>query len=160
MSDLHQDFLDAEADHQFAGPLRQLASTLRKLSWKAQGEWVWYMVPRGAMVAMRVNPTTFRKELRIARREISTKSVDRWHLEVATFLDHLDCKHWVCVRDAFEGDGEKVKAWVLYEEPAPSKPKCAECGKECEPSPTFKQHICNQCAVKLGNQEIAGKESA
>lgn len=168
VSDLHQDFLDAEADHQFAGPLRQLASALRKLSWKLKGEWAWYMLPRGAMVAMRVDPRTFKKQLRIARRSVARSSLNRWAVEIETFLKELDCADWVQLEthvDAAARGGEdepvRAKVWVLYEEPAPlgspPKPTCAECGKECEPSPTFKRHICNQCAVKLGNQEVADR---
>lgn len=159
MSDTHPDFLAAEPERQWkGGKLLQLAITARERAWKAKGEWVWWILPHGACVAMRVNPTTFRKELRISRRERPTdeKGWKAWRVEVATFVQYLECKDWTLQGQA-EPDDNETSAWAVFLEPLAVKVEvpCARCGAMIAPEGKYREELCNACAMKAGAEEVA-----
>lgn len=167
---LHPDYLEAPEENRWARPLAELAEALRHGAYAAQGEWFWMMMPRGALVAMRV-PPTFCKELRVARRlrrALTDKTATMWHTEVATFLEHLGCTGWKCTKDVIAGGGPpgevQLLVEVIYQEPAPlgAKPsveKCGGCGTEFEVTPgdrLYRTPTCNRCAMRAGAVENAG----
>lgn len=157
----HPDYELAPEMHRWGRPLAELTEVLRKGAYAAKGDWCWYVMPRGALVAMRV-PPTFRKELRIARRlrkAPTEKSSKLWYDEVQVFLRELGLQSWVCTTDVLEGspteEGIAAKVEVIYTEPAPlgsKAEKCAKCGEPAEKGP-YKEPICQDCATKAGREE-------
>ena len=164
--DLHPDYLAADVVHRWTGQLLQLAITAREKAWKAKGEWVWWVMPRGACVAMRVNPESFIKELRLSRRERPTdeKGWAAWRVEVATFIQHLEASEWRLHKQSDPYDGAPSLEAVFIE-PAPLGSKgpqtvdCAGgCGRKLIPEGIYKEELCNDCATRKGRQESLGED--
>lgn len=163
----HPDFLAAPPEHQWGGSLAELAQRLRDEAWKLRGREVWYVLPRGAVVGMRINEGSFRKELRITRRlrrPWSDKSQALWETELRVFLENLGCTEWRRTKDAIEkiGDGPAtVEAVFIEAAPIGAKTamlKCPRCDKDFEPHPDdklYREAICTPCAQRLGAEEVA-----
>ena len=165
----HPDFDGAPEEARWAGRLPELFQTLRHEAYTLQGEEAWRILPHGALVALRIDPERFVKQLRIARRlrkAFSDKSATMWHTEVRTFLDQFGCKQWICKRDGLiqsdRGPGELPvpdKIETVYEEPGPlgatATPQltCARCFQPFTPGPNdriYQTPICNPCAMQSG----------
>lgn len=89
MSDLHSDFLAAPDEQQWAGPLDALFDKLLAEAYAARGaRWVQRVLPRGAIVQMRIRPEDFRPQLRLCRRDgpLTDTGLEAWSRECATFL--------------------------------------------------------------------------
>lgn len=172
----HPDFDATPEEYRWTGPLPQLAEHLKHGAYEAQGAEAWVVLPGGALVAMRIEPTTFRKQLRIARRlrkPFTDKSAAAWAVERNTFLEQLGCKDWTCRHGAKytppdQANGQPAKIEALYMEPtalgAPTaEVECSRCHNKFTPSPTdkvYREQVCNPCAIKLGAEEAAAKNAA
>ena len=167
MAEPHADFTDADPENQWTGKLHELAVRLRERAWKAKGEWAWFVLPQGALVAMRLNEKAeFRKELRIARREglRDIEAAKKWMNEVRTFQKHLDCESWTPV-EINGNPGGAGPTFIILQEPGPlgSVPrKCERCGDKLEGKrdPAYKTDICTKCATELGTEETAANAAA
>ena len=165
---VHPDFEAAPEDARWAGKLPELFQALRHHAYELKGEEAWRILPGGALVALRIEPETFLKQLRIARRlrkAFSDKSAAAWHTEVRTFLEQFGCKQWVCKRDGII-EGDPVKIETVYEEPGPLGAKdttqliCARCFQPFTPGPNdriYQTPICNPCAMQAGTEFTAAK---
>ena len=120
-------------DRTWTGSLAELRDPLTAEAWRLQGGWAWYLMPRGALVALRVRPEDFRKEFRIARKEAPADeaAAAKWYQEVAVFAKHLGCEGW-------KPTLTPGKAEVFLLEPEPysdvkkhksSEVPCADCGE-------------------------------
>ena len=159
--ELHPDFEGAPEEARWAGPLPKLFEILRHQAYELKGEEAWRILPGGALVALRIVPETFVKQLRIARRlrkAFSDKSAAAWHTEIRTFLDQFGCKQWVCKRDGLI-EGSVMKIETVYEEPGAlgstgtTQLICARCFQPFTPGPNdriYETPICNPCAMQSG----------
>jgi hypothetical protein len=156
----HPHFAAAAPERRWTKSLGELKSTLRQEAFAARGRWVWYVLPHGAFVAMRVNPETMRKELRIGRRThppLGAPPVDeqaraKWALELKTFRSYLGAESWRLVEDNYQSA-------VLVEAARPepqAPPSCARCGRPAEAGP-YKEQLCNACALELGRAESSAR---
>lgn len=172
----HPDFDAAPEEHRWNATLPKLAEHLKHAAYEAKGDEAWVVLPGGALVAMRIEETTFRKQLRIARRltkPFTEKSATAWHKERTTFLEQLGCKDWTCRHGALYTPPDQVtkqpaKIEALYVDPAPlgalkAMLKCHRCGKDFEPAPDdklYRDPTCNPCAITLGAEETAAHNAA
>lgn len=107
MSDvLHPLYEAAPAEHKWRrGSLPALLMTLRRQALaapfdrersKAEKDWQWYVLPKGAVVGYRIREDMDRRaELRIARKEpaATAAAAGKWEREVAIFLKHFEIRH-------------------------------------------------------------------
>ena len=168
----HPDFLAADAGVRWTKPLAELGAFLREKAWKAQGAWVYRILPGGACVAMRVidgGDDAFKRELRVSRREplASHEAMKKWATECRVFRHHLGCENgWTtqllggrAIGDPFQL-GDKTE-WLTREDralgrPVTDKPAliCVKCGRVAEPgSEKYKEILCNKCALELSTKE-------
>ena len=131
---------------------------------KAMGAWVYWLVPGGACVAMRLideGPYASRKELRLSRRGIATPDLALWDAEVTIFQRYLHCVGWT--RDQREMIAEPGAATyravtTVREPPAGGQPTvCARCGTPVVHEPAYAQDLCAACATALGTEEAAAR---
>lgn len=157
MPENHPDFDAAKPGHRWTKGLKDLAAELRHRAYQLKGETAWYILPHGALVSMRVDPKTFTKELRLARK--GTPNTDRswaaWTRECEVFLEYLGAKTWVLqmtrsIPDIAEGGVESIYREILTADK--QHDKCHRCGADCEKGP-YKEATCNRCAMELGAQE-------
>lgn len=171
MSDQHPDFLAADEAHRWTRPLHELAVRLREGAWKLKGGWVYWLLPAGACVAMRVVPggaEAFRKELRLSRRGIQKPDQALWEAEVTIFQRHLGCEDWArSVQLEREVDTPTYRAIASLLEPAPlglkAKPPenvCSRCGKPTPHEPAFHADLCPKCAAELGAEEVTSRQQS
>jgi len=153
MSATHPAFEQAPESHRWAGPLEELWSVLRKEAYRiapdtpaGQERWAWFVLPRGALVALRIRPD-FRKELRIARGE-RPETADAWlrcEREIETFLEHFGGR-WQRV-DEQASRGVAVRFVELYSnEHAVNRARCTACGAETPSTPILSPMLCPDCA--------------
>lgn len=149
MSEQHPDYAAAPADHRWHKSLAQLAVQLRDGAWEKPGAWAWFVLPHGAMVAMRALPDQHR-ELRISRRKGPDNDAAwaKWRQECRTFLRHLGCEVWTECGHLVNEQGV-VRA--LYREPGVS---CAHCGRPAEGG-AYREPLCFSCARLAGDREVA-----
>ena len=164
----HPDFSATAPEHRWTKPLHELAVRLREGAWRARGEWVYWVLPQGACVAMRVHgsgPTSFRKELRLSRRGIRKPDPALWLAEVKTFQKYLGCEGWDvdgCVERSQDDDSYHAMATLL--EPAPlgkgvvpelTPALCSACGANvvAAGSEMFKEPLCTPCATTRGQAD-------
>jgi hypothetical protein len=160
----HPEFEAADESHRWTKPLAELGQVLRDRAWKLEGGWVWFVVPHGALVAMRVVPEgghAFKKQLRIARRGM--KDPKGFEFEVRTFIKHLGLEAWgepeITVDREMDTDTYSGHASLL--EPAAlgaKQAKCARCGKDVVHDAAFKEDLCTACALEKGNEETAARQ--
>lgn len=173
MSD-HPDFVEADEQHRWTRPLVELGAMLRAAAWKAKGQWVTRVLPGGATVAMRMvegGEDAFKREIRITRSAPleNFEQFKKWVAEIKVFRKHLDCERgWHTQTLAGGQTGDQFKPgspaeWVTREDEALGRPVvekvplvCSKCGKPAEPgSDSYKDTICNKCALELGAAEQA-----
>jgi hypothetical protein len=168
----HPDFLAATEEHRWTKTLLELGEHLRKRAWALKGEWCWFVLPGGALVAMRVVPKgehAFRKQLKVARREPlrDAEAMKKWAAECAVFRAKLNCEvGWQTtklggrpVADPFQ-PGDPTE-WVTVELAplSPSLGTCAGCGKATPHEPAYKEDLCPDCARRAGDAETAAHAS-
>lgn len=165
----HPDFLAADEAHRWTKPLHELAVRLREGAWKVKGGWVYWLLPAGACVAMRVVPhgaMAFRKELRLSRRGILKQDHALWEAEVAIFKRHLGCEGWarsVCVVEPEVDRPTTFRAVCLLLEPAAlgaTVNVCSRCGAPTPHEPAYKADLCTACALKAGQADVVAKRGA
>jgi len=110
VSGAHPDFERAPREHQWQGKLALLSTVLREKAWRARGKWAWFVVEDGTLVAMRVVESSFKRELRISRRDrpANTDEHKLWEAECAAWLRQLDCERWVLQASQPTGGIEQV----------------------------------------------------
>lgn len=154
----HPDFDAAPADERWSRSLGELSTFLRQQAWRRRGEWVRIVLPHGALVAMRVDPAAFRKELCIGRSAAPTDDKGRAAraTEIETFRRYLGCEAWTLTSD----DGRRVvlvETFTTNEQGEHGGPLCARCRAPCEKGP-FRVPLCNRCALQAGQEEIAQRQ--
>jgi hypothetical protein len=168
----HPDFVATPAESQWTGPLPALFETLKHEAYKLQGEEAWRILPGGALVSMRINAETFKKQLRFARRlrkAFNDKGAAAWHTELRVFLEQFGCKTWIGKSDSLiepTQEGESFKLEAVFEEPNPlgAKPNvliCHRCKEEFAPTPNdriYEIATCNKCAMQSGVEFTEGKK--
>lgn len=168
MTEPHPDFIAADEAHRWTKPLHELAVRLREGAWKLKGGWVYWLLPAGACVAMRVvgdGPQAFRKELRLSRRGIQKPDPALWEAEVTIFQRHLGCEDWArSVQLEREVDTPTYRALAFLREPAPLglkavvENRCSRCQKPTPHEPAFRADLCPKCAADLGAEEVAARQ--
>jgi len=153
MSTTHPAFERAPEEHRWSGTLDELWPVLRKQAYEiaaatppGQERWAWFVLPRGALVALRIRPD-FRKELRIARgeRPDTADAKLRWEREIETFLKHFGCERWQRV-DEPESRGVAARFIQLYSnEHAVGLSRCADCDRETTSTPILSPMRCPDC---------------
>lgn len=146
-------FEQAPEEHRWAGTLEELWPVLRKEAYRlapetppGQERWAWFVLPRGALVALRIRPD-FRKELRIARgeRPDTADAKLRWEREIETFLKHFGCERWQRI-DEQASRGVAVRFVELYSnEHAVNRARCTACGQETKSTPILSPMLCPDC---------------
>lgn len=102
MSTHHPLYQRVKEEHRYAGKLSELLAYLRPKAFEIGGrtkatdcerdlDFAWVVLPRGAIVGLRIRQDDMRRELRIARTERpkDEKAVQAWQSEVETFLKHF-----------------------------------------------------------------------
>jgi len=166
LSEPHPEFLAAPEEHRWTKPLAELGQVLRDRAWKLEGNWVWFVVPHGALVAMRVVPKgahAFKKQLRIARKGM--KEPQGFAFEVRTFIKHLGLEAWgePHIELTADPDAGTTNGTATLLEPVAlgaKVAKCARCGKDVQHDPAFKEDLCNVCALAAGAEEVATRAAA
>ena len=129
----HPTFDTAGPAQRWTGNLDSLWSKLKGEAYRAGGEWVYRVLPRGAAVWLRV-PEDFKKELLISRpghppkiEETGEYELGAWETEVEVFLNHFPSAFvWHCVEigPVVEPDGElltlaRFKEYAVPRDPPP-----------------------------------------
>lgn len=128
----HPSFEAAAPAQRWTGSLDDLWAKIRGEAYRAGGEWVYRVLPRGACVWLRV-PDDFKKELLISRpghppkNETGEYDLSGWEREVEVFLAHFPSSFvWHCaeIGPVEEPDGEQLtlarfKEYAVPREPAP-----------------------------------------
>lgn len=172
------DFDSAPPEHRWTKPLHELAVRLREGAWKAHGKAVWWILPAGACVSMRViesGPNAFQKELRLSRRGVQKPDPNYWLAEVKVFRQHLGCDDWGEAQFSAHPDGDtgcyRMVATILepvaMRGPAPSvslaahapvgEGTCAKCGRPTPHEPAYKEDVCTACAMQAGSDETTAR---
>ena len=160
MSDNHPDFEAVPEAHRWTGNLIDLGKALRKEAFAKKGlGWAWYVLPRGAMVAMMARDD-MRRVLRVSRRVAPTTPDGwvKWRSEVGVFRKHLDCDLWApAVGDASPLDPNLPPQELFIERHAEevAKPKCNRCGAPVSDAGLYKEDLCVACAKEAGDRESA-----
>lgn len=156
----HRDYLAVKEKYRWADTLNKLLPVLRKEAWDDKagietGKWHYRVLNHGAMVAFRVikapDAVTFNCELRIARKDAPTDAAgwDRWALELRTFLKFFGGADLWTMQQPVEG-----KCDALYLAPFTNPEVCSRCHTNPVHEPgLFKEDLCTQCAMDLGNIE-------
>lgn len=157
---VHPDWDAAPADHRWGDSLTGLKAALRAAAFRARGRVVWYVLPRGAILSMRVDVKAFpHRELRIARSAAPKDAAGRaaWEREIDVFRRYLGAEDWSVARQGVTPTGgiEIVLREVLTIGKSEGL-KCADCGDPAQPGP-YKEPRCVACAIKAGNAEIAAR---
>lgn len=183
MTEFHADYLAADEAHRWTKALHELAVRLREGAWKAKGAWVYWILPAGACVAMRVIPPeagggrssptaggqSFRKELRLSRRGILKPDEALWHAEVEIFKRHLGVEEWekgvlLVERDpdtaTYRAVATLLERSMFLAGAKPPDNLCTRCGKPTPHEPAFKADLCPKCAADLGAEEVASRQHA
>lgn len=95
MSRPHPDYLGAVPSRRWDRPLADLFAVLKREAQQSKGRPTWRVLPRGAVVSLRVR-SDFRLELRISRRRAPASERDEalWERELETFVRVLGCVGW------------------------------------------------------------------
>lgn len=163
----HPEFDAAPEERRWTKPLNELVEPLRKEAYALKGDgWAWVVLPRGAVVALRILPD-FRKQIRIMRRGM--KKPERFLAEIGTFLEHLGIRSWEATDGALpvinrEVDAETYEGVAEYTEPVPfggrAPTMCERCGKSPVPAESpYRENICNQCALELGKADVEARKA-
>jgi len=106
----HPAFERAAREHRWTRTLAELRTTLNRDVSERDG-WSWYVLPRGACVALRVREDR-RREYRVSRedRPATAEAGQKWEEEVATFARELLCAAWTRT-DEDAGEGVAIR-WV------------------------------------------------
>lgn len=160
MSNPHPDYLSVDEAHRWGKPLPALIEHLMKESYRRRGQWAWSVLPHGALVAMRVNPQTFRRELRIARKtipgDVDAPGWKRWAKELSIFLAKFGGADRFQLKQEIEGKCDVVYTMLLKGE-IPGE-ACVDCGKPADKGP-YREALCTSCATKRGTAETEGRRA-
>lgn len=135
---------DRYPDHQWTGDLPGLFKRLLKEAPDTNGSaFAWRVLPRGAVVGVRIHPQHLRPELKIARSEAPTTPDGwaRWEHEVGTFLKQFgitpvlngepapDDKGWMPLPPPAEDEGKAAARFLQLRkgETSPGKARCHPC---------------------------------
>lgn len=167
MSDPSEEFLAVDISHRWTRTLGELGEVLNERAWKAQGRAVWYVLPNGACVSMRVidaGPDAFRRELRISRRGIKKDDASLFLAEVKVFKARMALEKWCepqpgCVAGFLEREIDRATfrgiAIILEPRAEPAPPEvCVRCGKPASKG-SYKEPVCDDCARAAGAAEVA-----
>lgn len=137
----------------WSGTLLELRDHLRMEAIRQQGKWAYELLPRGALVAMRMvnREGAMRRELRLARQTPLTKP-DAWEREVQVFLDQLSLGPWRRLPVA-AGAHEARFLEVFPSETVVAKTVCADCGAPIPPDHESGVARCTGCAMRAGKQQ-------
>lgn len=165
MADNHPDFNTASEQHRWTGSLAELMVRLVERAPKAKGAWDYYVLPGGALVAMKVDAKTFAKVLRISRRAIKDPSEARFTAEVATFAKKMGVEDWLpaTVTITRTADEDTYHAEAVLARPFGGKANplaCSNCGNAVEPgSDKYRVLLCNKCALAAGAADTATRQA-
>lgn len=128
-------------------PLDEFWPALRSRAYRAQGEWWWYILPDGLLVAARICPD-FRKMVRLARRD--PVDAEAWVSEVQRILGHLIVPgtwYELPVPDEDRGDAAHIAVFLELRsnEHAPGLSRCEDCGTEIPSEPIVRPMRCTDC---------------
>src|SRR5690606_28807722 len=123
---------------------------LRSRAYRAQGEWWWYILPDGLLVAARICPD-FRKMVRFARRD--PVDAEAWVSEVQRILGHLIVPgtwYELPVPDEDRGDAAHIAVFLELRsnEHAPGLSRCEDCGTEIPSEPIVRPMRCETCLLR------------
>ena len=157
MSDVHPDFLAAAARAQWTGSLPDLWYALKVEAWQQRGRWAHRILPRGALVAVRVltqGPNLMRRELRIARRGLGTP--EGWAEECRVFLAAFQASGWYVAPSPPAADTQESRWIERYAgEVERGKVPCDGCGVPVAHSVLWGTARCESCARNAGRAEAA-----
>jgi len=160
---LHADYLAVPKERQWNEPLDKLFPVLRREAWAARGAWCWRVLPRGALVSVRIAPpeagkeSAFHLELRLARKQAPTDAAgwQRWTFELSVFLKTLsgDAGDW----QETQRSADKAEATFRFRLRGERPPtQCTRCGTRTVAQPgLFAADLCETCAMELGNEDAA-----
>lgn len=163
----HPDFKSAEAEHRWGGTLHELSVRLVEQSYARMGKgWVYYILPGGACVAMKITEGDLTKVLRISRRGMKSGDPQAFEAEVIVFAKSMGLEDWLPAQievEPEEGGTFKAKGTLTkkYGAKTPSNTmmvKCARCDNEAEQGP-FKEPLCSRCAREAGAKEAAERNA-
>jgi hypothetical protein len=135
------------------GKLADLMAPLSADARLSPGHWSARLLPRGALVAVKLREDG-RRVVRIARQEKppTKEAWERWRVELATFETHLGITGWM--REGSPGPESGVAALYVElwaGETAPGKAKCLDCPAEIPFDRVFGgRDRCQQCAIAAG----------
>lgn len=111
----HPDYLRMPEARRWGRRLADLMPALKREARVNGGRWAWRILPRGAVVGLRLR-TDGSTVLRIARRSAETGAA--WEREVAVFLRELGCEDWTRQED---GAGDVDHAVAIFVDPLPGR---------------------------------------
>jgi hypothetical protein len=152
----HPDYLSVPAERRWGKSLEDLVKHLSEAAMKRRGQWDWYVLPGGALVAMRMNEENWHRELRIARRTapLDPAGWGAWEREVGIFLEHFGGADRFERIASVEGTADVTYRMLLRGEKADGR--CVHCGQPAEQGP-YKEAVCTRCATRLGAEEAAAR---
>lgn len=136
MSAVAPEFEAAPPERQWTGKLEGLLDALKREAYQAVGKPAWKILPRGAVVQMRITDD-MRKEVRIARKLPleSDEQRKRWEAELAVFCTHLGLEVGAGKWHQTRPDPGKAEAYLIQlrgGETEPGKALCHRCALEGE----------------------------
>lgn len=140
----------ANPTRRWDGPISDLWPALRSKAYHAQGDWWWYILPNGLLVACKIG-AGWRKIVRIAR--LDPVDEDAWKAEVQDVIAHLTVPGgWYELPVNDEDRGEAAHVAVFLElrsnEHAPDVSKCNDCGAEIPSAPIVVPMRCETCLLR------------
>lgn len=157
MTTPHPAFAAAPEGNRWTGSLAELFAELKREALQGHGRWCWRVLPRGAVVAMRMTDDFPRRQLRLSRRERpeGEAALKAWSVEVQTFLRAFGATGW---EPAVAESETGVVALFIETYPGETRvgrTTCADCRAEIAYEKAFPINRCATCALKAGQRAKA-----
>jgi hypothetical protein len=135
------------AERTWHGRLKELAERLHAEAWAARGRPVWWLLPRGLLVAAWVDRADMRKRLRFARDAVlSAETRGAFLAECLVARRELGASDWYVDGGSLPGPGQRAAVVLIEPRPNDELAGCERCMLPAPCRTPGQPGLCAQCS--------------